>query len=88
MEKSKTTRALFIAFYIIVAILLIVFVVQNWEPVSINVFGLQVAGRSFLVFLAIFILGFFSGWFWGYLRQTRKTMDEKKAAPEVKYREE
>ncbi|MEE4177935.1 MAG: LapA family protein [Bacteroides sp.] len=88
MEKKKTTNVLLMILYVIIAILLVVFIVQNWQPVNINIFGLKVEGRSFIVFLVIFILGFFSGWFWSFLRQTRRTMAEKKTTPGVKYSEE
>lgn len=74
--------------YVIIAILLVVFIAQNWQPVNINVFGLKVEGRSFIVFLVIFALGFFSGWIWRYLRHSHKSMEQQKASRGVKYSEE
>ena len=85
---KKTTNVFLMILYVIVAILLVVFIAQNWQPVNINVLGLKVEGSSFIVFLGIFALGFFSGWFWSYLRHSRKAMEEKKHSGRVKYSEE
>lgn len=88
MEQKKTTNTLLMILYGIIAILAIVFIVQNWQPIPINVFGIKAEGRSFIVFLVIFVLGFFSGWLWKYLRESRKAMEERKRSRGVKYTEE
>jgi len=89
MENPKKTNVFLMIFYGIIAVLIVVFIIQNWQSVTINILGLKVEGKSFIVFLVIFALGFVSGWFFEYLRHSRKAKKEKKETiRRVRYSEE
>lgn len=71
MEQKKD-RTVFYVVIGIIAILVLVFILQNREAISIRFLGLSVDGPRYLVYLILFGLGFFSGWLWRFLRHTRK----------------
>ncbi len=52
----------------LIALVILVFIIQNWGVVTFTFLGLKLEGYGFLVFLIIFLLGFFSGWLWSYYR--------------------
>ncbi len=86
MEKKKS-RTWFWILNVLIAVVVVVFVVENWAEVSLKFFGMEIRGYGFLVFPAIFLLGFLAGWLWSVLHRLRK---KKKANEEefVKYIEE
>lgn len=89
MEDQKKTNTFLLIVYCIIAVLVMVFIIQNWQSVTINILGLKVEGKSFIVFLVIFGLGFVSGWLFEYLRHSRKAKKEKKETiRRVRYSEE
>jgi len=89
MENPKKTNVFLMIVYGIIALFAIIFIIQNRAPIEINLLGLKLAGRSFILFLVIFGLGFFSGWFFEYLRHSRKAKKEKKETiRRVRYSEE
>ncbi len=77
MEQKKNS----ILFWVInglIALVVLIFIIQNWGPVKFNFLGLRLEGYGFLVFLVIFLLGFFSGWLWAYFRGRKNRHNEKK----------
>lgn len=71
MERKKQS----VWFWIvngIIALIILLFIIQNWGKVTFNFLGLKLEGYGFLVFLIIFLLGFFSGWLWSYNRSRKK----------------
>ncbi len=86
MEKQKKS----IWFWILnalIAVIVVIFIIQNWGKVTFSFLGLKLEGYGFLVFLVIFILGFFSGWLWENLRR-RKQQKMKDKAEDVHYLED
>ena len=86
MEKKKN-RAWFWILNGLIALIVVIFIIQNWGKVTFNFLGLKLEGYGFLVFLVIFVLGFFSGWLWENLRR-RKQQKMKDKAEDVNYLEE
>ncbi len=87
MERKKQS----IWFWIVnglIALVILLFIVQNWGMVTFNFLGIKLEGYGFLVFLIIFFLGFFSGWFWSYNRNRRKNKMQKADSRETHYIEE
>jgi uncharacterized integral membrane protein len=71
-SATKRQGKLLLAILVLVIILTGVFIIQNWQPVSINLLGFLIQGRLFMVLIAFFGLGFLSGWLGCYLRKERK----------------
>ncbi len=88
MEKQKKTSTFLLILYGIIFVLFAVFIIQNWQSVTINFFGIKVEGKSFIVFLVTFGIGFFSGWLFKYLRGLGKPKKEARKEKGVKYIEE
>lgn len=86
MEKKKN-RTWFWILNGLIALIVVIFIIQNWGKVTFNFLGLKLEGFGFLVFLVIFVLGFFSGWLWENLRR-RKQQKMKDRAEDVHYLEE
>ena len=86
MEKKKN-RAWFWILNGLIALIVVIFIIQNWGKVTFNFLGLKLEGYGFLVFLVIFVLGFFSGWLWENLRR-RKQQKMKDKAEDVHYLED
>lgn len=72
MENQKNKHTILLILYGIITVLIVVFIIQNRTPIEINLLGFKVAGRSFVLFLVIFGLGFVSGLFFEHLRLSRK----------------
>ena len=70
MENKKLKR-LQLTIGIVVLVLMIIFIGQNWQPIPVNFLGIRIVGNAFLVFICIFLIGLGLGYFWGKLR--RKT---------------
>lgn len=79
MEEKKN-HIMFWVINILIAVVLLIFVFQNRGLVRFNFLGLRLEGYGFLVFLIIFLLGFFGGWLWSYFRHQKK--DKKPEKPE------
>ncbi len=86
MEKKKN-RTWFWILNGLIALVVLIFIIQNWGDVTIIFLGLQLKGSGFLVFPVIFVLGFFSGWLWENLRR-RKQQKMKDKAEDVHYLED
>ncbi len=86
MEKKKN-RTWFWILNGLIALIVVIFIIQNWDNVEFNFLGLKLEGYGFLVFLVIFVLGFFSGWLWENLRR-RKQQKLKDQAEDVHYLED
>ncbi len=71
MEQKKD-RTVFYVVIGIIALLVLVFILQNREEISIRFLGLNIDGPRYLVYLILFGLGFFSGWLWRFLRRSKK----------------
>jgi uncharacterized integral membrane protein len=70
MEKKKNH----IWFWLLnglIAIVAVFFVIENWTEVSVKLFGLEIRGYGFLVFIVIFLMGFGTGWLWSYFHRSR-----------------
>ncbi len=78
MEQKKN-RIIFWIINGLIALIVLIFIIQNWGVVKFNFLGLRLEGYGFLVFLVIFFLGFFSGWLWSYFRGRRERRNERKA---------
>lgn len=71
----------------LIALVVLLFVIQNWQPVKFNFLGLHIEDYGFLVFLVIFLVGFITGWLWSYFRrQSRK--EQAHQDTEIHYVEE
>ena len=70
MEKKKN-QIWFWLLNILIAVVVVFFVVENWAKVSIKLFGLEIVGFGFLVFIVIFLMGFGTGWLWSYFHRSR-----------------
>ncbi|MFP4064063.1 MAG: hypothetical protein ACLFN2_07815 [Bacteroidales bacterium] len=77
MEEKKN-HIMFWVINILIAVILLIFIFQNRGLVRFNFLGLRLEGYGFLVFLIIFLLGFFGGWLWSYFRQQRKGKNSEK----------
>jgi uncharacterized integral membrane protein len=89
MENQKKTNTFLWIVYGIITIFLVVFVLQNKAPIDINLLGLKLTGRAFVVFPVLLGIGFFSGWLFEYIRQSRKARkEEKRFDRRVRYSEE
>ncbi len=71
MEKQKN-RIWFWTLNGIIAVVVLIFIIQNWQKVTFNLLGLKLEGLGFLVFLVIFAMGFAAGWLWESLRSRKK----------------
>ncbi|HSV75480.1 MAG TPA: LapA family protein [Bacteroidales bacterium] len=79
MEKPTTKQSSrFYALMAIVLILTVIFIIQNWQPISINLLGFMIQGRLFMVLIAFFGLGFLSGWLGCHVRKERKRLENTK----------
>ncbi len=87
MEQQKNRTLFWIVNGLIAAVVLI-FVIQNWGKITFNFLGIKLEGFGFLVFLIIFLLGFFSGWLWTFTRRRRKNKDIHKKDQDVHYLED
>ncbi len=74
MEKKN--RILFWVINGLIAAVVLIFIIQNWGPVQFKFLGLKLEGYGFLVFLVIFLLGFFSGWLWSLFRSLKKRRNQ------------
>ncbi len=77
MEEKKN-RTWFWILNGAIAIIALVFIIENWAKVSIRFFGLEIQGAGFLIFLFVFALGFFSGWLWSYFRGVKTARKKQK----------
>ncbi len=71
MNKKKN-RILFWIINGMIALVVLIFIIQNWHKVTFNLLGLKIEGFGFLVFLVIFLLGFVSGGLWEHFRSRKK----------------
>ncbi len=79
MEQQKN-RIWFWVINGLIALVILIFIIQNWGKVSFNFLGLKLEGYGFLVFLVIFLLGFLSGWLWAYFRGRKKRRNARQEA--------
>lgn len=77
MEKQKN-RVWFWILNGIIAVVILIFIIQNWQQVTFNLLGLKLEGLGFLVFLVIFAMGFAGGWLWENLRWRKKQKQDSK----------
>jgi len=78
IEKNPKTQHSRI-FYLLMAIVLIltaIFIGQNWQPIKINLLGIEMTGRAFLVFAVIFASGLSIGYF---ARSIKKNVSKEKS---------
>ena len=83
MEEKKN-RIMFWVINGLIALIVLIFIIQNRGAVQFNFLGLRLEGYGFLVFLIIFLLGFFGGWLWSYFRHQKKSKKPEKQS----YRED
>lgn len=76
--EQKSKPIFFWVVNILIALVVLIFIIQNRGPVEFNFLGLKLTGYGFLVFLVIFLLGFFTGWMWSYFRGRKKRHEEKR----------
>ena len=76
--EHKNNRIFFWVINALIALVVLIFIIQNRGAVEFNFLGLKLQGYGFLVFLVIFLLGFFSGWMWSYFRARKKRHGEKR----------
>jgi len=89
MKSEKKSNTFLWIVYGIIAILLVVFVLQNKAEIDINLLGLKLAGRAFVVFPVLIGIGFFFGWLFEYIRHSRKaSREERRFDRRVRYSEE
>lgn len=72
MERQKKSSTIILVLYGIIAVLVLIFIFQNRAPIEINLLGIKLVGRTFIIFMALLGIGFFAGWLFEYLRQLRK----------------
>ena len=87
MEQKKQS-IWFWAINGLIAVVILLFIIQNWGKVTFNFLGLKLEGYGFLVFIIIFLLGFFSGWLWSYNRNRRKRKEKTMEGSNGHYIEE
>lgn len=89
MENQKKTNTFLVIVYVIIAILLVIFVLQNKALIDINLLGLKLSGRAFVIFPILIGVGFFSGWLFEYIRHSRRAKrEERRFDRRVRYSEE
>lgn len=89
MKSEKKSHTFLWIVYGIIAILLVVFVLQNKAEIDINLLGLKLAGRAYVIFPLLIGIGFFSGWLFEYIRRSRRaSREEKRFDRRVRYSEE
>ncbi|TVR40886.1 MAG: DUF1049 domain-containing protein [Bacteroidia bacterium] len=77
MENQKKS----ILFWVVnglIALVVIIFIIQNWDKVTFTFLWLEIKGYGFLVYPVIFLLGFLSSWLWSYYRRMQKKREEKR----------
>ncbi len=78
MEKQKN-RIKFWALNGIIAVVIIIFIIENWKDVTFKLLGTTLTSKGFVVFLIVFAMGFASGWLWEYHRKRKQQkLDNKK----------
>jgi uncharacterized integral membrane protein len=89
MENPKKTNTFLVIVYVIIAILLVIFVLQNKALIDINLLGLKLSGRAFVIFPILIGVGFVSGWLFEYIRHSRRAKrEEKRFDRRVRYSED
>lgn len=89
MENPKKTNTFLVIVYVIIAILLVIFVLQNKALIDINLLGLKLSGRAFVIFPILIGVGFFSGWLFEYIRHSRRAKrEERRFDRRVRYSED
>jgi uncharacterized integral membrane protein len=83
--ENKKNHTWFWIITVLIAIFVLIFIIQNRGMVSFNFIGLKIEGYGFLVFLVIFLLGFFSGWLWEFLRCRKKENSVKKSDGDIHF---
>jgi uncharacterized integral membrane protein len=83
--ENKKNHTWFWIITVLIAIFVLIFIFQNRELVSFSFIGLKIEGYGFLVFLVIFLLGFFSGWLWEFLRCRKKEKHTKRTDKDIHY---
>jgi len=76
MEQKKRS----ILFWVVnglIALVILIFIIQNWDKVTFTFLWLEIKGYGFLVYPVIFLLGFLSSWLWSLYRDRRKQRAEK-----------
>jgi uncharacterized integral membrane protein len=86
MEQKKD-RTWFWILNGLIALLLLVFILQNRGPASIKLLGISLEGPRYLLYVILFALGFFAGWLWTYFRCVRRNRSEKRALREEREKE-
>lgn len=81
MEQKKDHTLLYVIIGL-VTILVVIFIFQNREAISIRFLGLSIDGPRYLVYLILFGLGFLSGWLWRFLSRNRKKISRKDTVPD------
>ena len=76
MEPKKRS-ILFWVVNTLIALIILIFIIQNWDKVTFTFLWLEIKGYGFLVYPVIFLLGFLSSWLWSLYRDRRKKRDEK-----------
>ncbi len=78
MEQKKD-RTWFYVINGIILVLLMIFILQNRQMITIKYLGLNIDGPAFFVYVILFGIGFFAGWLWYYFHRSKK---EKLSAKE------
>jgi uncharacterized integral membrane protein len=72
-------------FYIInglIAVLLLIFVLQNRGDATIKYLGITLDGPAFLIYVVLFFLGVFVGWLWTFFHYLKKERRENRESRE------
>mgnify|MGYP004702378091 CR=1 FL=1 len=78
---TPNSKKLKLVLIIIALALISIFIGQNWHPIIVNILGIQLEGRAFLVFAFLFLSGFLLGFFSGRLKKSKETPTANNLSP-------
>jgi uncharacterized integral membrane protein len=84
MEKKKD-RTWFYVVNGLILLVLMIFILQNRQMITIKFLGINIDGPAFFVYVILFGIGFFSGWLWYYFHRSKK---DKQLAKELREKEQ
>lgn len=58
--------------FIVLLLIVVIFSVQNIQPVEIKLFFWQISAPAVLTIVICFLLGFLAGWFFRWSRERKK----------------
>lgn len=81
MEQKKD-RTWFWVINGLIAVLLLIFILQNRGEATIKYLGISLDGPAFLIYVVLFFLGVFVGWLWTFFHHLKKERKHKRETRE------